>query len=368
MFSRPMVSPSPDPSRSRRRNRLVDAGTSPLLGATVAAGLSVLSLLSMPGSVAAQQASGEVTIEKSTDGADADAAPGPSVDAGQAVTWTWTITASGTTSLYDIVVTDSGAIQPDCDVNGDDQPDGTNIHPGPLDPGQSFRCTATGGADLDPAAGTYSANGRVRASDFAASSTFEDEDPSHHTPMAAFVAQPGVSIQTLVNGQAGPGDDGPLIAEGSAVNWTYVVTNTGNVPLADIEVRDGSGLSVDCGGGLPVVTGPLAPGGTATCTATSVAVRQAAGLQSTTGSVVAAALDPSNGSPLSELAASDASAYLPVQLPGRLAFTGTGGLLIPIGLACTLLGGGLVLLVGAARQRLALARATEQNRSTTGED
>lgn len=365
MFPRPMVSLLPRSSR-RRPDRPRAARTSPLLGAVAAAGVS---LLALPAPLAAQQPSpaSEVTIEKATDGVDADAGPGPSVDAGQAVTWTWTVTSSGTTSLYDIVVTDTGGTQPDCDVTGDDQPDGTNIHPGPLDPGQSFRCTATGGADLDPGAGTYSAIGRVRASDFAASATYEDDDPSHHTPVAPFMAQPGVTIQTLVNGQAARGDDGPLIAEGSAVTWTYVVTNTGNVPLADIAVRDGSGLDVDCGGGGAIVAGPLAPGATATCTATSVAVRQSAGLQATTGSVLASAVDPVNGSPLSELGASDASAYRPVQLPGRLAFTGSSSLLIAIGLACIVAGGGLVLAVGAARQRLALARPADDERSPTSD-
>jgi hypothetical protein len=303
-----------------------------------------------------------VTIEKTTNGEDADDAPGPAVEAGQAVTWTWTVVSTGTTALYDIVVTDSSGVRPDCDVDGDGQPDGTNIHPGPLEPGQTFSCGGIGGADHDPATGPFSAVGRVRASDFAATTIVEAGDPSHHTPAAPVGPEPGVAIQTLVNGQVAGAADGPLIGEGAAVTWTYVVTNTGNVPLTGVEVQDQSGLTVDCGDGSPVVPGRLDPGASASCSANATAADQSAGLQSTTGSVVAAAIDPATGSPIGQLQASDPSAYVPVQMPGRLAFTGAGDLLVPIGLALTLLGGGLVVLAGTARGRRA------QTRSSAGQD
>lgn len=71
-----------------------------------------------------------------------------------------------------------------------------------------------------------------------------------------------------------PGDAGnnnPLIASGGSVSWTYVVRNTGNVPLEKIQVTDDQGVSVSC----PADVLPAMPaGGPApqmTCTATGIA-------------------------------------------------------------------------------------------------
>lgn len=308
----------------------------------------VLSPSSPAGGSTAQGSSQEVTLEKATNGVDADIGPGVSVEAGQAVTWTWTVTASGSTTLYDIVVSDTGPVQPNCDINGDGRPDGTNIHPGPLAPGQSIVCVASGGADLDPAAGTYAATGRVRASDFAASVSLEDSDPSHHTPTPPFTPTPGVGVQALVNGQIAEEHAAPLVAEGSAVTWTYVVTNTGNVPLVDIEVGDRTGLPIDCGNGASAVAGPLQPEASVTCTATSTAANQTAGRQSTIAAVVAAAVHPRTNSPLGRFEASDAAAYIPVKVAGTLAFTGPGDPVLPVGLILIGAGAGLSAM---ARQR-----------------
>lgn len=356
----------------------------PLLWAALLAVASVVagaSVLAAPRSASAQGA--EVTIQKATDGVDADAAPGPQVEAGQPVTWTWTVTASGSTSLFDLVVTDSGGAVPDCDVDGDGIGNGTNIHPGPLEPGQSFTCWAVGGANRTPLDGTYQATGQVTASDFAATATFSDTDPSHHTPVApapspqpssnteppaadpnppttqappapeqlASTATPGVTIATLVNGQPASGADEPLVAEGASVIWTYVVTNSGDVPLDDVEVRDRAGRAVDCGNGRAQMTGQLAPGASVSCLVTGSAASQSEGLQVTTATVVAIAIDPSTGSPLDEVAASETAAYVPVQVPGQLAFTGPRDRLIPIGLAAIGLGLGLLGSVQLLRRR-----------------
>ena len=60
-----------------------------------------------------------------------------------------------------------------------------------------------------------------------------------------------------------------LPAAGTAITYTYVVTNAGGAPLTDVTVTDPmAGLSaIDCGGGSNVVAS-LAAGVSVTCTAT----------------------------------------------------------------------------------------------------
>ncbi|MGI9595595.1 MAG: DUF7507 domain-containing protein, partial [Acidimicrobiales bacterium] len=255
-------------------------------------------------------------------------------------------------TLYDLLVTDSSGIVPDCDVSGDGQPDGTNIHPGPIEPGQSFVCTGSGAADHDPATGPYAATGSVQASDFDATGTFQDHDASHHRVDVPIVVEPGLAVQALVNGQVGEGASGPLIAEGAVITWTYVVTNVGNAPLTGIEVTDEGGSTVDCGSGTATIPGPLAPGASASCIASAAAADQTEGPQSRTGSVLASALHPTTGAPVGAISASDMVTYTPVQVPARLAFTGPSGLVLPLGLALTAIG---TILLMMARRRPPLA-------------
>ncbi len=297
--------------------------------------LTALALMATARSASAQ--AGELTIEKSTNGVDADSAPGPVLTPGSAVSWTYVVTITGQTTLFDLIVTDTSGVVPNCDVNGDGNGDGTNIHPGPLENGQSFRCTAGGtvhGADN----GVYASTANVRAIDFSGATQFEDQDPSHYTPVVPFVADPRVSIQSLVNGSDADASPGPYIAEGSPVIWTYVVTNSGNVPLTSLAISNSAGLDVNCGATANVIAGPLAPGASVTCTSTANAVTSAAGLQTNSGTVQANAVDPGTGNSLRQLTATDPLNYTPVELPGALAFTGPSGPVAPIGAALAALG------------------------------
>jgi uncharacterized repeat protein (TIGR01451 family) len=48
----------------------------------------------------------------------------------------------------------------------------------------------------------------------------------------------GINIVKFTNGDDANSPPGPIVAEFDLVTWTYVVTNTGNVPLSDVVVTD----------------------------------------------------------------------------------------------------------------------------------
>lgn len=314
----------------------------------VAAALIALAVLFLTPTETAAQAA-PVTIEKSTNGVDADSAPGPVLDPGTIVTWSYVVTVGGNESLYDLIVSDSSGVVPSCDIDGDGALDGTDLHPGPLAPGQSFVCGATGvvhGAQE----GLFAATGKVKAFNYNGDQSFEDTDRSHYTTVAPFSAAPNVSVQTLINGGDADSSPGPYIAEGTAVVVSYVVTNSGNVPLTSISVSNNIDLPVDCGGGSTVIAGPIGPGDTVTCTSSTTAALFAAGTQTAAGSATAAAIHPTNGSSLGQVNASDPLVYTPVQLPARLAFTGPSQYFAPAGAASLAVGLALVLMGYRARR------------------
>lgn len=85
-------------------------------------------------------------------------------------------------------------------------------------------------------------------------------------------ADTSVSLTKTVNGEHTPTGTGPEVAQGSAVAWSYEVTNTGALALSNVVVSDDdSSLAIDCGDGTNVIAS-LAAGASATCTATSAAV------------------------------------------------------------------------------------------------
>ena len=63
-----------------------------------------------------------------------------------------------------------------------------------------------------------------------------DTDPANH-----FGAAPAIDIEKLVNGQDADAATGPVLAVGSTATFTYQVTNTGNVALANVAVVDDNG-------------------------------------------------------------------------------------------------------------------------------
>jgi Domain of unknown function DUF11 len=78
--------------------------------------------------------------------------------------------------------------------------------------------------------------------------------------------EPEIDIEKATNGADADDPPGNFIAVGTAIDWSYEVTNTGNVTLDDVLVVDDQGETVTC----PRDT--LAPTETITCTAAGLAL------------------------------------------------------------------------------------------------
>ncbi len=223
-----------------------------------------------------------VDIEKSTDGADADSAPGPYITTGDTVTWTFVVENTGDVDLADVTVTDDviAAVDIDCGA-----PDNDNViellEPGALN---AVTCTATGPAGDGAHVNTASVTGNPvddSGTDVPGVTDPTDSDDSHHFAVVATV-----DIEVATNTVDADTGFGPAVATGSTVTWTFVVENTGNVDLADVTVTDDQLADVDIDCGAPDndnVVGTMLPGDIVTCTATGTAT---AGQYENNGSVV----------------------------------------------------------------------------------
>lgn len=299
-----------------------------------------------------------VDIEKHTNTVDADDPTGPFVPVGGDVEWTYIVTNTGSTELFDVTVTDDliAAEQIDCG-------EGSNVVPGPLAIGETVTCTATGIGTAGQYAnvGTVVARGPLAVDGEGNPLPPEEQDPpvmdvdrSHY-----YGSEPAVDIEKYTNGEDADEPTGPQILVGGQVTWTYVVTNTGNVPLTDLTVTDDRVGSdrIDCGDGTNVVAGPLAVGASYTCTATGTAM---VGQYENLGTVVGygPVLTGTDGEPLGDpptVTDDDPSHYFgvpPALAIGGLAMTGpqltTAIWVTSVGL---LLAGGALFLVARRRRR-----------------
>jgi hypothetical protein len=78
---------------------------------------------------------------------------------------------------------------------------------------------------------------------------------------------PSVDIEKFTNGEDADTAPGPEVLWGTPVTWTYVVTNTGDVPLTDIWVWDSHF------GAIGLSESPLNPGATLTFSKTETSTR-----------------------------------------------------------------------------------------------
>jgi streptogramin lyase len=194
-----------------------------------------------------------VALEKSTNGQDADNAPGPYIVVGGPITWTYVVSNTGNVPLAELAVVDDQGVAVTCPTTT-------------LSVEASMVCTATGVA----VEGQYANTGIVTGT-AGADLEVTASDPSHY-----YGATPAVALQKHTNGEDADAPPGPNIQVGEPVTWTYMVTNSGNVTLLGISVVDDQGMDVSC----PTTT--LSAEAAMVCTATGAAV---AGQYTNTGTV-----------------------------------------------------------------------------------
>ncbi|MCX6674118.1 MAG: hypothetical protein NTY37_10120, partial [Methanothrix sp.] len=158
-----------------------------------------------------------IAIVKLTNDVEAPSGTGPHIPVGDIVTWKYRVTNTGEFNLTNVTVVD--------DIIG-------TITGSPisrLNASETVVLTATGIAKAGQYENNVTATGTppLDAPDVSAS------EKGHY-----FGQVPGIMIIKKTNDDPAQTKPGPYIPEGSAVIWTYEVTNTGNVNLTNVEVND----------------------------------------------------------------------------------------------------------------------------------
>ena len=154
----------------------------------------------------------KISIQKTTNGQD-----GGTIIYLTPIEWQYLVTNTGNVTLSNIVVVDDKGLTVVCPLTS-------------LAQGEAMTCTASGLAGI----GNYSNIGSVTAS-------YGSLLASANDTSSYFGANPVLTLKKLTNGE-----EAPYIRVGDPVNWTYLVTNTGNVTVSGISVVDDQGVTVTC--------------------------------------------------------------------------------------------------------------------------
>lgn len=190
------------------------------------------------------------TVGLSSSGSHTDSNGNGGAEVGETVTFRFTVTNTGPSTLTNIVVTGSGL--------------GTVTCAAPtLAPGAETQCTATPRAltqaDID--AGSVTSSATVTAESLAGDVATAQSTATVALPTvgAIAIAKTGVLVDANGNGHADVGE---------RAEYTITVSNPGSTVLTDITVTD------DALGPIVCPTGPLQPGATITCDVTSITITQ----------------------------------------------------------------------------------------------
>ena len=154
----------------------------------------------------------KISIQKTTNGQD-----GGTIIYLTPIEWQYLVTNTGNVTLSNIVVVDDKGLTVVCPFTS-------------LAQGEAMTCTASGLAGI----GNYSNIGSVTAS-------YGSLLASANDTSSYFGANPVLTLKKFTNGE-----EAPYIRVGDPVNWTYLVTNTGNVTVSGISVVDDQGVTVTC--------------------------------------------------------------------------------------------------------------------------
>lgn len=160
-----------------------------------------------------------IALEKRVNGEDADAPPGVELAEGALVTYTFEVTNTGNATLTKVKVKDNAGIGVQC-------PEHT------LEPGASMTCTSP----PMPAMVGQHANVATVTGDTPCGEDVSASDPAHYSVPEE--NRPAIDVEKLVNGFDADTPTGPIVDIESVVQFRYVITNSGNVPLVDVEMKD----------------------------------------------------------------------------------------------------------------------------------
>jgi len=163
-----------------------------------------------------------ISIDKTTNGID-----GPVLLAGDAITWSYLVKNTGDYTLFDI--------------NVEDSEEGTVGIIDTLAPGASETLTLSGTAFSGDYSNIGTATGHYNLQIVAAALAIAapTDNPVQYPTVTASDESyyecygPAITIDKTTNGS-----DGLSITIGSAITWSYLVTNTGDMELTDIVVTD----------------------------------------------------------------------------------------------------------------------------------
>lgn len=181
-----------------------------------------------------------VNVVKSTNGQDANTATGPLLAVGATATFTFVVTNTGNTALGTVVVRDDNGTTGNTadDFNATLQSGDANSN-GRLETTETWTYQAT----RVVTAGQYTNIATVTGNPVDSTGTVipliapvTDTDPSNH-----FGVTTGINLVKSVNTLDANTTTGPVLGVGSNATFTYVLTNTGNVAVGTIVVRDDNG-------------------------------------------------------------------------------------------------------------------------------
>jgi len=197
-----------------------------------------------------------VHLDVFANGADAEGSPGPLLAAGGPIDWSFEVANTGNIPLMLTALRDTHVSMVTCPKIS-------------LDAYESMTCTGSSVAATGLQAG-YA----LLVARFLGDITLTSDTPSFY-----FGAHAGIALETLTNGLDADSPPGPELTAGSQVNTTYLVRNTGNVPLTDVSVIDDHIGQIACSETV------LAPGQMTVCVATGLVVPGAVSRSATASGV-----------------------------------------------------------------------------------
>jgi hypothetical protein len=164
----------------------------------------------------------KVSLVKKTNGVDSEKRPVPNVLVDDDVVWTYEVSNTGNVTLTNIVVIDDriGTI---CVIASMEPHTDNKVAP-------CSAPTAKAGRGLYTNTGTVTATARVGPN---VTEDVTDRKVAHYLGV-----KPEITLVKKTNGTDFGVAPGPTILAGSVVTWTYAVTNTGDVDLQNVTVKD----------------------------------------------------------------------------------------------------------------------------------